>query len=84
MRVLHLIRDPDEQFGMEMARQQAATDEVAVVLIHEGVRMAAPSDLSPFALAEDVQARGDRAGVRRIDMAEVVRLLEGHDRVFVW
>jgi sulfur transfer complex TusBCD TusB component (DsrH family) len=84
VRVLHLIRDPDEQFGLDLVRHQAATDEVAVVLIQEGVRMAPPPDVPTFALADDLRARGDLAGPQLIDAPELIRLLETHERVFVW
>lgn len=84
MPILHLIRDPGEQVGLALARQQAEVDEVAVVLIQEGVRMTPPADLSTLALAEDVQARGLSVALRLIDMPALVRLLEAHDRVWVW
>jgi sulfur transfer complex TusBCD TusB component (DsrH family) len=84
VRVLHLIRDPDERFGLEMARRQAATDAVVVVLLQEGVRLAAPPAVPTVALSEDVRARAEPAGWQLIDAPHLIRLLETHDRVFIW
>lgn len=77
MRVLHLVRDPGEPNGLEVARQQAETDTVAVILLQEAVRLPAPADVPTFALEEGV-------GAQRIDVRELIRLIETHDRIFVW
>jgi sulfur transfer complex TusBCD TusB component (DsrH family) len=90
MGILHLIRGPVEGIGLELARRQAETEEVTVVLIQEGVRMAAPADIPTLALAEDARAWGILTGPHVpnfpnfIDAPELVRLLETHERVFVW
>jgi hypothetical protein len=84
MRFLHLIRDPGEEFGLELARQQAGTEEVTVVLLREGGDVAAAPGVRTFALVEDVPPEGAHRGVQPIDAAGLIRLVETHDRVFVW
>lgn len=84
MRIVHLIRRVDEEFGWDLLRHQAATDEVTVVLLHQAVPVTPRADLPTFALVEDPGGWRECPGVQPIDAPGLVRLLEGHDRAIVW
>jgi hypothetical protein len=81
---LHLVRGPGEGVGLELARRQAERDEVIVVLIQDGVRLPAPAGLRTLALAEGAQDPPAVEGPDPVDPRELVRLLETHERVYVW
>ena len=85
MRLLHIVRDPHEALGLELARQQASGHAVSLLLVQDGV-LARPevAGARVYALADDLEARG-RLGVwEAIDYDRAVHLIAEHDKVFVW
>jgi len=86
MRCLHIIRDPHEQLGLELASRQAAEHAVSLLLVQDGV-LARPEGLeaaSIYALADDLEARGRLGAWEAVDYDTAVRLIAEHDKVFVW
>lgn len=85
MRLLHIIRDPHETLGLELARHQAGGHRVSLLLVQDGV-LARP-DGSParvYALADDLEARGRLGAWEAVDYDGAVRLIAEHDKVYVW
>ncbi len=84
MKVLHIIRDPREKLALEVARYQAGSKEVGLLLIQDGVLADLKLDLPVYALADDVEARGIQGRYPSVDYSEMVGLITGHDQVIVW
>jgi len=85
MRCLHIVRDPHEQLGLELARRQASEHAVSFLLVQDGV-LARPevAGARVYALADDLEARGRLGAWEAVDYDTAVRLIAEHDKVFVW
>lgn len=85
MRLLHVVRDPHEALGLELARQQAAEHQVSLLLVQDGV-LARPEveGARVYALADDLEARGRLWSWEAVDYEGAVRLIAEHDKVYVW
>lgn len=81
MKILHIIRNPDDTTPIEIARAQSRDNEVALLLLHDAVY--ARPDLSTYACAKDAEARGvewhELVGYDRI-----VKMLFEYDKVVSW
>ena len=81
MKILHIIKNPDDATPLEIAEAQSREHEVAILLMHDGV-YAAPA-MQTYACAADAEARGvtrhERVGYDRI-----VEMLFEYDRVVSW
>lgn len=81
MKILHIIRNPNDTIPLEIAKAQSRDNEVAVLLMHDAVY--AKPDLATYACANDAEARGvtihEPVGYDRI-----VRMLFEYDRVVSW
>lgn len=85
MRILHIIRHPDEAMGWQAAEAQAAQHEVTVLLLQDGVLSRRETALPLYASALDLDARGRVADrLKPLSDAEIVEILTGHDRVVTW
>jgi sulfur transfer complex TusBCD TusB component (DsrH family) len=85
MRLLHLIRDPGEEMGWQVAEAQASRHEVAVLLLQDGVLSRRQTALPLYASALDLKARGLRGErVKPLSDAEIVEVLAAHDRLVTW
>lgn len=85
MRILHIIRDPGEDRGWQVAEAQAARHEVAVLLLQDGVLSRRETTLPLYGSAADLEARGvpaDRS--KPLSDPEIVEVLAAHDRLFTW
>ncbi len=56
MKILHIIRNPNDATPLEIARAQSREHEVAILLLHDAVY--AKPELPAFACAADAEARG--------------------------
>lgn len=85
MRLLHIIRDPHEGLGLELARHQAGGNAVSLLLVQDGV-LARPDGIPArvYALADDLEARGRLGAWEAVDYDRAVRLIAEHDKVYVW
>ena len=82
MKTLHIIRDPQEILAIELATQQL--EEVALLLMQDGVflRQAFPGRI--YALADDSAARNLTAPYEPVDYEGAVKLIFEYDKVVVW
>ncbi len=85
MRILHVLRDPNDRLAVEVARQQGETNQIALLLIQDGV-LARPDlpSAKVYALAHDLEASGVTGAGEPLDYGDVVRLIVEHDKVIVW
>lgn len=85
MRILHIIRDPGEDLGWQVAEAQAGRHQVAVLLLQDGVLSRRETALPLYGSAADLEARGlsaDRS--KPLSDAEIVEVLTAHDRLLTW
>ncbi len=81
MKILHIIRNPNETTPLEIAKEQSNDNEVAILLLHDAVY--AKPDLTAFACAKDAEARG----IKRhecVDYDRIVEMLFEYDKVVLW
>ncbi len=81
MKILHIIRNPNETIPLEIAKEQNRDSEVAVLLLHDAVY--AKPDLTTFACAKDAEARGVKAH-ECVDYDRIVEMLFEYDKVVSW
>ncbi len=81
MKILHIVRNPNDVTPIEIAKAQSSENEVAILLMHDAV-YSKPA-LKTYACANDAEARGvtlhERVGYDRI-----VKMLFEYDRVISW
>lgn len=81
MKILHIIRNPNDTTPLGIAKAQSKDNEVAVLLLHDAVY--ANPDMTTYACAKDAEARG----VTRHELVEydrIVRMLFEYDKVVSW
>ncbi len=81
MKILHIIRNPNDKTPIEIAKAQSREHEVAILLLHDAVY--AKSDLTTYACSEDAQARGV-TGHERVGYERMVEMLFEYDKVVSW
>lgn len=79
MKVLHLLRRPDDQLAYDCIR--AGEDEVRILLVASAAAESLPADIQPVGLAPGVTAPG-RLPIVEYD--EIVALVEWSDKVIAW
>jgi sulfur relay protein TusB/DsrH len=85
MKSLHVIRDPNERLGLEVAAHQSKHGQVSLLLIQDAVLTRLALDgVAVYALSDDLEARGVKGHARSVDYDAAVRLMVGHDKVVVW
>ena len=83
MKILHIIRNPNDETPLEIARSQSEDNDVAVLLLHDAVYAIPEVQFKVYAGAADVQARG----VSRhecVDYKRIVQMLFEFDKVVSW
>ena len=85
MKILHVIRDPNERLALEIAEREAKQDAVSLLLIQDGV-LAQPSlqAIAVYALADDLEARGVTGRGSVVDYDGAICLMADHEKVIVW
>ncbi len=81
MKILHIIRNPNDTTPMEIAKSQSKEHEVSILLIHDAV-YASPG-LRSYACAKDAEARGVMAH-ERVGYDRIVEMLFEYDKVVSW
>lgn len=81
MKILHIIRNPDDTTPIEIARAQSEEHEVAILLLHDAVY--ASPDLTTYACAKDAEARGV-TGHECVGYKRIVEMLFEYDKVVSW
>ncbi len=81
MKILHIIRNPNDTTPIEIAKAQSAEHDVALLLLHDAVYM--KTALKAWACAKDAEARGvtehECVGYERI-----VEMVFEYDKVVSW
>ena len=81
MKILHIIRNPNDATPIEIAEAQCVKHDVALLLLHDAVYL--KPELKAYACENDAEARGitehDCVGYDRI-----IRMLFEYDRVVSW
>ncbi len=81
MRILHIIRNPNDTTPIEIAKMQGMEHEVALLLLHDAVYL--KPGLKVYACKDDAGARGvtdhECVGYDRI-----IQMLFEYDRVVSW
>jgi len=81
MKILHILRNPNDLTPLEIAKAQSREHEVAVLLLHDAVYM--KPELTTYACATDAEARGV-AGRECVDYKRIVEMLFEYDKVVSW
>ena len=84
MKILHVIRKPNEPLAFEIARSQAEVHQVAFLLIQDGLLSRPEPPAAVYALADDLRAQGLGAVGITTDYDGAIRLMADSDRVIVW
>jgi len=84
MRVLHLIRRPNDTTAAEIIAEQKRLAEVTVVYLHDAVASPLGVGAREYVREEDCLARGVRPQVEPISDERLISLLFEHDRVITW
>ncbi len=81
MKILHIIRNPNDATPLEIAKAQGREHEVAILLLHDAVY--ARTDLPAYASEVDAKARGVTEH-ECVDHNRIVRMLFEYDRIVSW
>ena len=84
MKTLHIIRNIDDKLAQEMIHHDSAKEDVAVLLIQDGVLSNLQVTGDIYASVNDVEARGLNTTYRLVDYSSICQLIIDHDRVIVW
>ncbi|MCZ7381158.1 MAG: hypothetical protein O8C64_06270 [Candidatus Methanoperedens sp.] len=81
MKILHIIRNPNDVTPLEIAKAQSKDNEVAILLLHDAVYT--KPDLTTYACTADAEARGV-TGHKCVDYGRIVAMLFEYDKVVSW
>lgn len=85
MKILHLLRSPDDARALATARaQHDQGHQVSLLLLHDAVFLSPDFPGLVYAAEEDAQARGCQGNHAVLSYDEIVRLIFEHDRVISW
>jgi hypothetical protein len=84
VRVLYLVRRPDDELAWEAIRAHPSSDEVRVVLLQDAAQATPPVDVEFAAAADDARARGGPGPGRLIEYDEIVAWMEWSEKVVAW
>jgi sulfur relay protein TusB/DsrH len=83
MKILHIIRNPNDETPLEIARSQSEEHEVAVLLLHDAVYAILDVQFQVKACESDAKARGV-ARYECVDYKKIVEMLFEYDIVVSW
>ena len=81
MKILHIIRNPNDVTPLEIAKAQSKDNEVAILLMHDAVYSL--PDLPTFACKTDAEARSVTEH-DCVDYARIVQMLFEYEKVVSW
>ena len=81
MKILHIIRNPNDTTPIEIAKAQSKKNDVALLLLHDAVYL--DTGLKAYACTDDAEARGVMV-YERVGYDSIVRMLFEYDRVVSW
>lgn len=83
MKILHIIRNPNDKTPLEIARSQSKEHDVAILLLHDAAYAIPDVQFKVYACAADAGARG----VTRhecVDYKKIVQMLFEYEKVVSW
>jgi sulfur relay protein TusB/DsrH len=83
MKVLHIIRNPNDETPLEIAKYQSKEHEVAVLLLHDAVYSIPDVQFKVYVCTADAEAR-DVALHECVDYKRIVEMLFEYDKVVSW
>jgi sulfur relay protein TusB/DsrH len=86
MRILHLIRNRNDDYALEIAwsQSQNPNTEVIILLLQDGVLTSLDTKLKTYVCQADIVARGVSTPYEIIDYPQIVDLIFACDRVISW
>ena len=81
MKILHIIRNPNDATPIEIAKSQSLSHEVMLLLLHDAVY--ARPELPAYACEADARARGVIKH-ECVDFKRIVQMLFEYDKVVSW
>ncbi len=81
MKILHIVRNPNDATPIEIAKAQSTEHEVTVLLMHDAVY--SKPEMKTYACANDAEARGITLH-ERVGYDMIVKMLFEYDRVVSW
>ncbi len=81
MKILHILRNPNDTTPIEIAKAQSVEHDVALLLLHDAVYL--KPGLKAYAGADDAEARGVTAN-ECVGYDSIVKMLFEYDRVVSW
>jgi sulfur relay protein TusB/DsrH len=83
MKILHIIRNPNDETPLEIAKSQSKEHEVAVLLLNDGVYAIPDVQFKVYACDADAKARGV-ARHECVDYKRILQMLFDFDNVVSW
>jgi len=83
MKILHIIRNPNDETPLEIAISQSKEHDVAVLLLHDAVYANPDVHFKVYACTADAQARGVTEH-ECMDYKKIVKMLFEYDKVVSW
>lgn len=83
MKILHIIRNPNDETPLEIAKSQSEEHEVAILLLHDAVYAIPDVKFKVYTCTTDAQVRGV-AGIEFVDYKRIVEMLFEFDKVVSW
>ncbi|MAF12312.1 hypothetical protein CMK11_17840 [Candidatus Poribacteria bacterium] len=84
MKVLHIVRRPDDAYAMEMIAAQDSSHDLRVAFIQDGVFRPTAPTATRYVVEEDCVARGVEAAAESVTHEQLVDLIFDSDRVISW
>ena len=81
MKILHIIRNPNDTTPIEIAEAQSAEHDVMMLLLHDAVYL--KTGLKTYACKADAEARGVTEH-ECVEYDRIVKMLFEYDRVVSW
>ncbi|TAN46459.1 MAG: hypothetical protein EPN24_01155 [Candidatus Methanoperedens sp.] len=81
MRLMHIIRNPNDTTPIEIAKAQSREHDVALLLLHDAVYL--KPGLKAYACRDDAEARGVTVH-ECVGYDRIVQMLFEYDRVVSW
>jgi sulfur relay protein TusB/DsrH len=83
MKILHIIRNPNEETSFEIAGSQNQEHEVAILLLHDAVYAILDVQVKVYACEADARARCVTKH-ECVDYRRIVQMLFEYDKVVSW
>lgn len=86
MRILHIVKTKNDTLAFSIAKEQATSNDVSVLLLHDAVLIdkGKLNGLKVFACKDDVLARGIETQCKQVDYQEIVNFIFDNEKIISW